>query len=131
MFERIHILKKSRAIVFDFSITFVVASRVFAVEQFGIRLWKANEKTNLMIKIKLKFKIGRLQPEKSPNMFERIQIMHAVYTVTPHPMLLSSRGLARKVWTMVLTLKLTREPKNAMRPGKVRLHKGLRGSGLK
>ena len=131
MFERIHILKKSRAIVFDFSITFVVASRVFAVEQFGIRRWKANEKTNLMIKIKLKFKIGRLQPEKSRNMFERIQIMHAVYTVTPNPMLLSSRGLARKVWTMVLTLKLTREPKNAMRPGKVRLHKGLRGSGLK
>ena len=45
-----------------------VASRVFVVEQFGIRHWKANGKTNLMISKHLK--IGRLQPKKSRNMFE-------------------------------------------------------------
>ena len=35
--------------------------------------WKANQKTNLMILNKIK--IGRLQPEKLRNMFERIQSM--------------------------------------------------------
>ena len=41
-----------------------------------------------------------------------------------------SRGLAPKVLTMVLTLKLTQEPKNEMRPNEVRLQKGARGLGL-
>ena len=55
-----------------FRILFVVASRVFAVEQFGIQRWKANQKTNLMIVLN---KIRTIiQPEKLRNMFERIQI---------------------------------------------------------
>ena len=49
MFERIQIIKKSFS---TFHILFVVASRVCAIEQFGIQHWK--EKTNLMIKIILK-----------------------------------------------------------------------------
>ena len=56
-------------------------------------------------------------------MFERIQIVKKspVFTVqyvlsNPHTLLLTSCDLARKVLTMVLTLKLTQEPKNAMRP---------------
>ena len=77
MFEQIQILKKSRAIVFDFSTfrlfdfstfrLFAVSSLVFVVEQFRIRCWKANKK-NLMISKHLK--IGRLQPEKLQNLFE-------------------------------------------------------------
>ena len=35
-----------------FHILFTVSSRVFAVEQFELQRWKANRKTNLMIKIK-------------------------------------------------------------------------------
>ena len=45
--------------------------QVFAGEQFRIRRWKANEKTNLMVVSEIK--IERLQPEKSRNMFERIK----------------------------------------------------------
>ena len=52
---------------------FVVAARIFAVEQFRIRRWKANGKTNLMIYKQLK--IGRLEPEKSRNKFQRTQKM--------------------------------------------------------
>ena len=52
---------------------FVVAARVFAVEQFRIRRWKANGKTNLMIYKQLK--IGRLQLEISRNKFQRTQKM--------------------------------------------------------
>ena len=44
-------LEESHSIVLDFLDSFhrTVASRVFVVEQFGIRRWKANEKANLMI----------------------------------------------------------------------------------
>ena len=74
MFEQIQKMKKSPYIVFDFPFSFfAVALRVFVVEQFGILRWKANGKTNLMISKHLK--IGRLQPEKSRNMFEQIQKM--------------------------------------------------------
>ena len=82
-------MKKSRFSTSCF--VFVVAARVFAVEQFRIRRWKANGKTNLMVSKLLK--IGRLQPEKLRNMFERIQKMkksrvcavYSTYTVTPIP----------------------------------------------
>ena len=50
---------------------FVISLRDFAVEYFGIRHWKANENKNLMIISEIK--IERQQPEKSQNMFERIQ----------------------------------------------------------
>ena len=69
-------LKKSRTIVIDFRFHFVVSSRVFVLEQFVIRRWKANQNTNLMMVQHLK--IGRLQPEKSCNMFERIQILKKI-----------------------------------------------------
>ena len=52
---------------------FVVAARVFAVEQFPIRLWKANIKTNLMISKHLI--IERLEPEKSRNKLQQTQKM--------------------------------------------------------
>ena len=45
----------------------------------------------------------------------------------PIILLLTSRGLAHKVQKLVLTLKLTQEPKNAMRPREVRLQKGCVG----
>ena len=45
----------------------------------------------------------------------------------PHILLLTSRGLACKVLTLVLTLNLIQEPKNAMRPREVPLQKGPRG----
>ena len=61
--------KKSRFSTSCF--VFVVVARVFAVEQFRIRRWKANGKTNLMISKHVK--IGRLQLEKSRNKFARIQ----------------------------------------------------------
>ena len=35
-----------------FRILFVVASRVFAIEQFGRRRWKANKNMNLSLRIK-------------------------------------------------------------------------------
>ena len=54
-------------------LVFPVASRVFVVKQFGIQRWKAIGKTNLIISKHLK--IGRLQPKKLRNMFERIQKM--------------------------------------------------------
>ena len=88
-------------------------------------LWK--DKSNNSFKIK----IGRLPPEKFRNMFERIQIMKksyvcsgALYSVqyvlcNPHTLLPTSRGLAGKVRKLVLILKLTQEPKNAMRLRKV------------
>ena len=50
---------------------FAISWRVFAVEHFRIRRWKANGKTNLMTFSKIK--IERIQPEKLQNMFERIQ----------------------------------------------------------
>ena len=61
MFEQIQKIKKCRTIVFRF--LFAISSKVFAVEQFRIRRWKANGKTNLMIISEIK--IERLQPEKS------------------------------------------------------------------
>ena len=64
--QRTQKMKKSRAIVFDFMFCFS-----FAVEQFRLWRWKANEKTNLMIYKQLK--IGRLQLEISRNTFERIR----------------------------------------------------------
>ena len=38
-------------------------------------------------------------------------------------LILTARGLARKVQELVLSLNLTQEPKNAMRPREVRLQK--------
>ena len=53
--------------------------------------------------------MSTLQPKVSGNMFERIQIMKksCVCTVqyvrsNPNTLLLTSRGLARKVWHLVL-----------------------------
>ena len=132
MFHRTQIEKKSWAIVFDFSYSF---HRIFAIEQFKIRHWKAIGHTNLMISKHLK--IRRLQPEKLRNVFERIQIVKkgCVCTVqyvlsNPNTLLLTSRSLVRKVQKLVLTLNLTQEPKNAMRPREVRLQKGPCGWGL-
>ena len=72
--------------------------------------------------------MSTLQPKVSGNMFERIQIMKksCVCTVqyvhsNPYTLLPTSRGLARKVRKLVLTLKLTQEPKNVSRPREVRL----------
>ena len=56
-----------------FHFLFAISSNVFAVEYFGIGHWKANRKTNLMIFSEIK--IEQKQPEKSQNMFERIQKM--------------------------------------------------------
>ena len=47
----------------------------------------------------------------------------------PHTLVLISRGLANKVQTLVLTLNLIQEPKNAMRPREVRLQKDRVGEG--
>ena len=70
-------------------------------------------------------------------MFERIQIMKksrmcSVQHVhsNPNTLPLTSHGLARKVWQLVLTLKLTQKPKIALRLREVRLQKGLRELGL-
>ena len=72
--QRTQKMKKSRAIDFDFVFCFfVVAARVFVVEQFRIRRWKANGKTNLIISKNLK--IERLEPEKSRNKLQRTQKM--------------------------------------------------------
>ena len=51
---------------------FAVASRIFTVEQFEIQRWKANEHTNL--RKSKESKIRALQPEKSRNIFEQVQI---------------------------------------------------------
>ena len=82
-------------------------------------------------------KIGRLQPKKLPNVFERIQIVKKSRMCTvqyvlsnPNTLLLTSRDIARKVQKLVLTLNLTQEPKIAMRPREERLQKGPRGWGL-
>ena len=48
-----------------FCIFYAIASRVFAIEQFGIPRWKANRRPNLMIVSKY----GWLQPQKLCNMF--------------------------------------------------------------
>ena len=71
-------------------------------------------------------------------MFERVQIMKKSHVCTvqcvlsnPYILLLTSHDLPRKVQTMVLNLKLTQEPKIAMRPREVRLQKGPCGLGLK
>ena len=127
-------MKKSRDLVFNFPFSFHRSFASFVVEQFGIWRWKANGKINLMISKHLK--IGRLQPQKWQNMFERIQKMkkscictvHVQYILSnPNILLLTSRILARKVQELVLTLNLAQEPKNAMRPREVRLQKGPRG----
>ena len=69
--QRIQKIKKSRFSTSCF--VFVVAARVFAVEQFRIWRWKADGKTNLMVYKQLK--IGRLQLEISRNKFQRTQKM--------------------------------------------------------
>ena len=46
-----------------------------------------------------------------------VQFVHS----NPYTLLLTSRGLARKVRKLVLTFKLTQEPKNVSRPREVRL----------
>ena len=82
-------------------------------------------------------KIERLQPEKSRNMFEQIQKMKKSRECTvqyvhsnPNTLLLTSRGRAPKGQQWVLILKLSQEPKIAMKPREVRLQKGPRGLGL-
>ena len=52
-------------------LVFTVASQVFAVEQFGIRRWRANGKKNLLM---VKIKIGPLEPEQSWNLFEQSKL---------------------------------------------------------
>ena len=69
--QRTQKMKKSRFSTSCF--VFVVAARVFAVEQFRIRRWKANGKTNLMISKHLK--IRRLELEKSRNKLQGTQKM--------------------------------------------------------
>ena len=70
--------------------------------------------------------VWTIQIVKKSNVFAPVQYVHS----NPHNLLLTSRGLARKVRTLVLTLKL-QEPKNAMRPREVRLRviKGYVGEG--
>ena len=85
---------------------FVIASRVFVVDQFGIRRWKTNEKKNLLISKHLK--IGRrgiayyvrtnLNYEEKPCVCT-IQYVHSNH----HILLLTSRGLACKVRKLVLS----------------------------
>ena len=125
-------MRKAETSFSTFCFPFTVASRVFVVEQFGIWRWKATGKTKLMISKHLK--IGRLQPEKSQNIFERIPKMKKSRMCTvqyilsnPNILLLTSKGLARKVQELVLTLNLTQEPKNPMRLREVRLQNGPRG----
>ena len=62
-----------------FHFLFPISLQVFAVEQFRILRWKANEKMNLMIVSEIK--IECLQPEKLRNMFERIQKMKKSRTI--------------------------------------------------
>ena len=69
--QRTQKMKKSRFSTSCF--VFVVAARVFAVEQFRIWRWKAYGQTNLMISKHLK--IGRLELEKSRNKLQRTQKM--------------------------------------------------------
>ena len=57
-----------------------------------------------------------------------VQYVHS--NPRPHALLLTSCRLACKVQKLVLTLKLTQEPMNAMRPREVRLQKSQRGWGL-
>ena len=74
-------------------------------------------------------KIGRLKPEILRNMFERIQIMKKSRVCTakyvhsnPNALLLTSRGPAgknQKLFGQYLTLKLTQEPKNAIKPREI------------
>ena len=45
----IYFIPQSRPSFSTFRFLFAISSRVFAVEQFRIGHWKANEKTNLMI----------------------------------------------------------------------------------
>ena len=112
---------------------FTVALRVFFVEQFKVRSWKANKKTNLMISKHLK--IGQEIAKyvwTNPNHKEKRHVHCVQYVLSnPNTILLTSPGLACKVRKLVLTLILTQEPKNAMMPREVRLRKGLRGWGLK
>ena len=63
--------EESQTIVFRY--LFAISLRVYAVEYFGIKHWKANGKLNLMIASEIRIK--RLQPEKLRNMFEQIQKM--------------------------------------------------------
>ena len=71
-------------------------------------------------------------------MFERIQKMKKSRECTvqyvhsnPNTLLLTSCGRAPKVQQWVLTLKLSQEPKIAMKLREVRLQKGPRGLGLR
>ena len=59
-------------------------------------------------------------------LYSTVQYIHSNY----HTLVLTSLGLACKIWTLVLTLKLAQEPKNAMQLHEVRLQEGLRGIGL-
>ena len=66
--------------------------------------------------------------KKSRNMFQQTKIVKKSHVCivqyihsNPYTLLLTSRGLARKVRKLVLTLELTQEPKNVSRPCEVRL----------
>ena len=62
----------------------------------------------------------------SKSLHPTVQYIHS----NTQTVLLTSRSLARKVPALFLTLKLTQEPNNAIRPHEVRLQKGPRGLGL-
>ena len=74
----------------------------YLYKQFRIQHWKANGKKNLMIFSEIK--IERLQPEKSRNMFERIQKMKKSRTIVFRFLFaISSQVFAsRIIWNMAL-----------------------------
>ena len=89
MFQQTQIEKKSRAIVFA-CILFTVSSRVFVVEQFGMRRWKANKKTNLMISKHLKsddysLRNSELWLKESKSWRKALCALYNTYLVTPIP----------------------------------------------
>ena len=75
-----------------FCILFTGSSRVFAVEQFGIWHWKANEYND-----KNKIKSGRLQPGISRNMFEQIQIVKKIRNESKHKCYTTRATILRQV----------------------------------
>ena len=80
MFKQIQKTKKAEPSFSTFRFLFALSSRVLAVEQFRIWHRKANGQTNLMIISEIK--IEHLQPEKSRNVFERIQKMKESRAIT-------------------------------------------------
>ena len=119
MFERIQIMKKSRAIVFHFLQYFCCS--FFARFCHG-KVWNTalESLSNFVICL------NESKPWK-----KAICALYSTYIHwNPLTLLLTSHDLANKVWKLVLTLKLSQEPKNAMRLHEVGLNKGWPGLGL-